>query len=153
MNNNNILKRIRYMFDFDDSKMIELFTIAEYPVDRSIISNWLKQEDEPSFEELTDKELAVFLNGLIIDKRGMRETGVPAPETELDNNTIFRKIKIALNLKNEEVIAIFALANKKIGKHELSAFFRNPKQSQFRPCNDQYFRNFMSGLQRKYRPK
>jgi uncharacterized protein YehS (DUF1456 family) len=39
----------------------------------------------------------------------------------------------------------------RISKHELSAFFRNPNQSQYRPCQDQILRNFLHGLQLKYR--
>jgi uncharacterized protein YehS (DUF1456 family) len=41
----------------------------------------------------------------------------------------------------------------RLSKHELSAFFRNPTQPQYRECKDQVLRNFLMGLQMKYRPK
>ena len=44
------------------------------------------------------------------------------------------------------VSVINALANKKISKHELSAFFRKPNHNSYRPCLDQYLRNFLNGL-------
>lgn len=151
MNNNDVLKRIRYIFDYTDAKMIELFELGDLKVNRAIVSDWLKKEYDEEFKDMTDRELAMFLNGLINDKRGKREGVEVVPEKYLDNNIILRKLKIAFNLKTEDMMAIFKLANKPIGKHELTAFFRNPKQNQYRECQDQYLRNFLIGLQEKYR--
>lgn len=151
MNNNDILRRLRYTFDFSDSQMIELFDIADFVVERSIISNWMKKEDDPEFIEMDDSDLAIFLNGLIIKKRGKRDGPQAEPEEELTNNIILRKIKIALSLKTDDILELFTSINKKISPHELSAFLRNPKQKQYRNCNDQYMRQFLSGLQQKYR--
>ncbi len=151
MTNNDILRRIRYTFDFNDFKMIELFGLADLEVTRSMVSNWLKAEDELSYQKLLDKELAIFLNGLIIHNRGKRDDKAPVIEEYLDNNMVLKKLKIALNLKTDDILAVFKLIGKNIGSHELSAFFRNPKQSQYRQCNDQYLRQFLSGLQKKYR--
>jgi uncharacterized protein YehS (DUF1456 family) len=151
MNNNDILRRIRYTFDFNDYKMIEIFGHAGVQVTRPQISNWLKKEDDPAYQDLKDKELAIFLNGLINDRRGKKEGEQPIPEDFLDNNMIFRKLRIALNLKDEDIMDILKLVDLRIGKHELSAFFRNPSQSQYRPCQDQFLRNFLHGMQLKYR--
>lgn len=152
MNNNDILRRIRYIFDFNDEKMINIFGLADFNVSRSQISNWLKKEDETGFASIRDKQLAIFLDGLIIDKRGKQEGVTRKPEEELDNNIVLRKLKIALNLQNEEMLAILELTDMHLSKHELSAFFRNPKQAQYRPCKDQVLRNFLNGMQLKYRP-
>ena len=43
MTNNDILRRIRYTFDFNDSKMIAVFKLADYQVAREQISDWLKK--------------------------------------------------------------------------------------------------------------
>jgi uncharacterized protein YehS (DUF1456 family) len=96
-------------------------------------------------------DLSIFLNGLIIEKRGKKEGPQPLPETKLNNNIIFRKLKIALNLKDVDVLDILSLVDLRISKHELSAFFRKPNQSQYRLCKDQILRNFLHGLQKKYR--
>lgn len=150
MNNNDILRRIRYTFDFNDSKMIELFGLADYQVNRAQISDWLKKEDDPAFIKINDNQLAIFLNGLIINNRGKKEGEHPIAENRLNNNIILRKLKIALNLKDDDIIDIMSLVDLRIGKHELSAFFRNPNQSQYRTCHDQFLRNFLLGLQIKY---
>lgn len=150
MTNNDILRRIRYTFDLSDSKMIEIFGLADYQVNRAQISDWLKRDDDPAFQEISDNQLAIFLNGLIINNRGKKEGEQPIPEMRLDNNIIFRKLKIALNLKDDDILDILMLVDLRIGKHELSAFFRNPGQSQYRPCQDQFLRNFLHGMQIKY---
>lgn len=150
MTNNDVLRRIRYIFDYSDSKMMAIFGLAHLDVNRAQLSDWLKKEDDPAYRNCTDMQLAIFLNGLIIDRRGQKEGPQPEPEKRLTNNIIFRKLKIALDLKAEEVLEILGLANVQISKHELSAFFRKPDHKHFRPCKDQVLRNFLKGMQLKY---
>jgi uncharacterized protein YehS (DUF1456 family) len=149
--NNDILRSIRYTFDFNDSKMIALFGLADHQVTREQISDWLKKDDDPSYQRCSDTHLAIFLNGLIIDKRGKKEGPRPEPEQHLTNNIIFRKLRIALNLKAEDILEIMGLAGLRISKHELSAFFRKPDHKHYRDCKDQILRNFLKGVQLKYR--
>lgn len=153
MTNNDILRRVRYVFDYSDAKMVEIFGVADYAVTREQISDWLKKEDDPAYKKCSDTQLAIFLNGLIIDRRGKKEGPKPEPEKRLTNNIIFMKLKIALNLKAEDIIEIMALANFRISKSELSAFFRKSDHRHYRDCQDQILRNFLQGLQLKYRPE
>ncbi|MCP4757261.1 MAG: DUF1456 family protein [Proteobacteria bacterium] len=152
MVNNDILRRIRYIFDFDDSKMIAIFGLADHQVTREQICDWLKTDDDPEYQECSDAMLAVFLNGLINEKRGKREGAQPEPEKRLTNNAIFVKLRIALNLKAEDILEILKLANLRISKHELSAFFRKPSHKHYRECKDQILRTFLKGVQLKNRP-
>ncbi len=151
MTNNDILRRVRYAFDFNDSKMMALFTLADYPVTREQISAWLKKDDDPALVEFRDREMALFLNGFIVDKRGKKEGPQPEPEQRTNNNIIFRKLRIALNLKDDDILKILALDERHMSKHELSAFFRKPGHNHYRACMDQILRNFLKGLQIKYR--
>ena len=151
MENNDILRRIRYAFDFNDSKMISIFALADERVTREQISDWLKKDDDPAFQACSDPQLAAFLNGMIVDQRGKKEGPNPKPEQRLNNNIIFRKLKIALDLKAEDVLEILKLSDTVISKHELSAFFRKPGHKHHRNCKDQILRNFLNGLQLKYR--
>ena len=152
MQNNDIIRRIRYTFEFKDSKMIEIFALADSEVTRAQISNWLKKQGDPSFTELTDHDLALFLNGLIVLKRGKKDGPAPIVERQLNNNIILRKLKIALDLKDVDVLEILKLVDVNISKHELSAFFRKPDHNHYRPCMDQMLRNFIHGMQIKYHP-
>lgn len=151
MNNNDVLRRIRYAFDFSDSKMIAIFESADYPVTREQISAWLKKDDDPAFLKCSDAQLAIFLNGFINVRRGKKEGQQPKPEQRLTNNIIFRKLKIALDLKAEDILEILSLSDVRISKHELSAFFRKPDHKHYRVCKDQILRNFIYGVQQKYR--
>jgi uncharacterized protein YehS (DUF1456 family) len=152
MNKNDILRRIRYIFDFSDSEMISIFEQGGYKVTREQVSDWLKKDDDPACKKCTDTDLAVFLNGLINYKRGQREGPQVAPEDNLNNNAIFRKLKIAVNFKAQDVIRVMALAGLQISKHELSAFFRRPGHRHYRECQNQMLRNFLKGLQIEFRP-
>lgn len=152
MTNNDILRRIRYVFDFNDTKMITIFALADYEVTREQISDWLKKDDDPDYKNCSDTQLAIFLNGLINHKRGKKDGPQPTPEKKLNNNIIFRKLKIALNLKEEETLELLKSADLKISKHELSAFFRREDHKHYRVCKDQILRNFLKGMQLKYHP-
>ncbi|UXP31673.1 DUF1456 family protein [Reichenbachiella agarivorans] len=152
MNNNDIFRRIRFTFELSDKKVKEIFAMAGLSVTEVQVKNWLRKDEEPEHQNLKNDQLSSFLDGFIIDKRGKKEDAKPAPVVELNNNVIFRKLRIALNLDEQSILDLFDLVHMKISKHELSSFFRNPKQPQYRACQDQYLRNFLHGLQVKHRP-
>jgi len=153
MTNNDILRRLRYTFDLNDSKMISIFGQSGLTVTREEVSDWLKKDDDPAYVEITDSQFASFLNGFINEKRGKKDGPQPEPEQKLTRNLIFLKLKIALNQKAEDVIEILNLVEFKISNHELSALFRKPGHKHYRECKDQLLRNYIHGLQLKYRPQ
>ena len=146
-----IFRRIRYILDLNDARMIAVFAEAERDVTRAQISAWLKKDDEPDCEEYTDAIFATFLNGLINQKRGKKDGPQPDPEENLNNNVVLRKLKIAFDLQADEMLSILSLADLYISKHELSALFRRPGHKHYRDCKDQFLRNFLKGMQIKYR--
>lgn len=131
--------------------MIAVFAEAEHKVTRAQVSAWLKKDDDPAYEECSDVMFATFLNGLINQKRGKKDGPQPDPEESLNNNAVFRKLKIAFNLQAEDIMSILSLADLYISKHELSAFFRRPNHKHYRECKDQILRNFLMGMQIKHR--
>jgi len=152
MTNNDVLRSLRYTFNFNDSEMINIFELAEHKVDRELVSQWLKKDEDQSFKIFLDIELCIFLNGLINKNRGKKDGPQIAPEKRINNNIVFKKLKIALDLKSDDVIEIMKLADFDISGHELSAFFRKKGHKNYRTCKDQILRNFLKGLQRKHRP-
>ena len=149
MTNNDILRRVRYLFYFSDEKMVALFKLADYKVNSTEVAKWLKKEEDPLYKDISDRELAIFLNGLIIENRGKREGPSPEPEESLSNNMILKKMKIALGLTSDAILELFASIGKPITRTELSDFFRNSDHKLYRPCGDQYLRNFLNALQAK----
>jgi uncharacterized protein YehS (DUF1456 family) len=152
MHNNDVLRRVRYILDLDDTEMIQTCSSGGIEVDRAKISKWLKKEEDEDYQKCQDFELASFLNGVINGLRGKREGEQPEAEKVLTNNIVLRKIMIAFSLKAEDVIALPALDELKLSKHELSAFFRKPGHKNYRPCKAQILRNCLMGLQLKLRP-
>ena len=147
MTNNDILRRLRYIFDFNDQKIVAIMKLANHSVTRKQVTAWLKKDDDSEFQACNDRHLACFLNGLIVEKRGARDGEPPEPEKQLNNNLILLKLKIALNLRSDDIISILELADLTISPHELSAFFRRPDHKHYRQCKDQILRNFLMGLQ------
>jgi uncharacterized protein YehS (DUF1456 family) len=152
MTNNDILRRIRYIFDFDDAQMMAVFALANLKVERGQLLAWLKREEDPAYQECNDRMLATFLNGLITEKRGKKDGPQPKSEMKLSNNAILMKLKIALNLQADNIIATLELAGFTLSAHELSSFFRRPGHKNFRECKDQVLRRFLTGLQLELRP-
>ncbi len=152
MNNNDILKRLRYIFDLSDGDMLAIFALAEREVEPTQLKQWFQPDESPTFDALKDIQLATFLNGLISHLRGKKEGPAPAPERKLTHNLILRKLKIALNLQTEDMLAIWERVDFRLSKHELSSFFRQPGHRNYRLCQDQVLRNFLQGLQLKLRP-
>jgi uncharacterized protein YehS (DUF1456 family) len=151
MNNNDVLRRIRYTFNFDDAKMIALFALGGAAVTNDEVRQWLKKDDDPGYRRCDDVHLATFLNGLIVEKRGKKDGPQPAPEKQLTNNIILRKLRIALDLQADDVQALIKKPDFSLSNHELSAFFRKPGHKQYRECKDQVLRYFLSGMQSRYR--
>lgn len=153
MTNNDSFRSLRFTFDLDDAEMIKIFGMGDLEVNRTQVSSWLKRDEDPNFEPIKGSEFASFLNGFIIKNRGKKEGSTPPPEKWMTNNLVFKKIKIALELKSDDVKDILKSANFEIGDHELSAFFRKPDHKHFRKCQDQVLRAFLKGLQLKYKPQ
>ena len=129
--------------------MISIFAQANLSVTRSQVSNWLKKDDDQ--QSCDDGTLAHFLDGLIADRRGKKGGNQPQPGSKLNNNVIFRKLKIALDLKADDILRIMSLVDFTLSKHELSAFFRKIGHKHYRECREQILRNFLHGLQIEYR--
>ncbi len=146
MINNDILRRISTILDFSDEKICSVFELTDCAMSAEQLACFFKEKDDSAYIEIRDIELASFLNGLIIDKRGAKDGPQHQAEQVLNNNNIFNKIKIALALKADEVLTILALADLSLSKYELSAFFRKVNHKHYNPCSDQVLNAFLNGL-------
>lgn len=151
MTNNDILRRLRFSFDYNDNKMIEIFALGDCITTRTNILGWLKKEETEGYIRLSDYDFAKFLNGFTVLHRGKQDGKELVAEKILNNNIIFRKLRIALNLKDDDILQLLENAGYPISKHELSAFFRKPENSKYRECKDQILRYFLIGVEKKYK--
>lgn len=147
MINNDVLRRVRYALDLNDAAMLEIFALSDFELTREELLQFLKKENDPAFAPLNNRKLALFLDGLITYRRGKKEeVAVKKASDELDNNGILRKLRIALEFKEEDMLNTLDLAGFRLSKPELSAFFRHADHKHHRKCGDQVLRNFLQGL-------
>jgi uncharacterized protein YehS (DUF1456 family) len=149
MNNNDILRRLRYALGISDSDMIEIFKLMANGLSRAELSGLLKKEEEPGYIECSCEVMELFLDGLILYKRGPQESKPAQPTVSapvLNNNLVFKKLRIALELKEEDIVGILKLAGIFISKAELTALFRKEGHKNYKECGDQFLRNFLKGL-------
>ena len=129
--------------------MLEIFRLSGHALEPSLLADFLKKEDEKGYRECNDTVMGLFLDGLIVLKRGKRETGpglLKKTDTPLNNNTLLKKLRIALELQEEDMLGILRLAGVELSKSELSALFRKEGSRNFKECGDQFLRSFLNGL-------
>lgn len=155
MINNHVLRGLRYALDLKDATVSDIFLQAGFPIDQADIINMLKKDDQPDFMECSNQTMTHFLDGLIVYKRGPsphKPTVAIESDSALTNNMILKKIRIALELKEDDLLKIIELAEFEISKAELSALFRKPGHKNYRQCGDQFVRNLLRGIIKHYRP-
>lgn len=152
MNNNDILRGIRYALDLPDSTIATLCKQGGYDLDKSSVAALLKKEGEEGFLACSDAVLRAFLDGLIIQQRGPREnhaeqTNIPSPiPSPLTNNVILKKLRIALELQEDTLLKILETADTGITKARLNALFRKEGHKNYKECGNQFLRSFLKGL-------
>lgn len=149
MINNDVLRRLRYALDLADPTMIEVFALGGVQVEPDGLLDLLKRDDQDGQVSLDNRHMDAFLTGLITLRRGKLEPRPgqrEATEAPLNNNGILRKLRIALNFRDEDMIRMLQLADFRISRGELSALFRQAGHKNYRECGDQILRNFLQGL-------
>ena len=64
----------------------------------------------------------------------------------MNNNDIFKKLRVALQLRDDQIEEILKLVDFRMSKGEIGNFFRNADHPKFVECGDQVLRNFLNGL-------
>jgi uncharacterized protein YehS (DUF1456 family) len=147
MTNNDTLRRLRYALNIDDTKVAAIIALTGRTTTAEEVVKWLKREDEKDYVEMDDTTLCRFLDGLIIDKRGPHPSGnSPEPLEFLSNNEALKKLRIALELKEEDVLAVFKKADFNVTKAELGSLFRKEGHRNYRKVPEQVLRKFIHGL-------
>jgi uncharacterized protein YehS (DUF1456 family) len=156
MINNDILRSLRYMLDLGDQKVVEICQLVEpgFAIDRDTVRGMMRREGEDGFVACTDAVLAHFLDGLVVFRRGRDPARPPRPvEKHISNNIVLKKLRVAFELKDDDMHEIFEASGFEVTKPEMSAFFRDRNHKNYRQCGDQLLRNFLRGLGMRLRPQ
>lgn len=147
MTHNDVLRSLRYMLKVNDAQMAEIIGLSGLKVTAEEVVHYLKKEEEEGFVRCPDRVMAHFLDGLVIYRRGRDDSRPPQPiEVPVVNNMVLKKLRVAFELKEEDLHAILKAADFPVTKPELSALFRKVGHDNYRPCGDQLLRNFLKGL-------
>ncbi len=157
MTNNDILKRLRFALNIRDEQLIGMVEAGGKTLSPGDLEKYFLDEDVTGYLNCSDTMLTAFLDGLILTRRGPRKnvpanpsqnkTAAPSPK----NNLVMKKLRIALELKETDIIDLFKMVDYRISGSEISALFRRSGHKNFRECGDQLLRNFIQGLVKKYR--
>jgi uncharacterized protein YehS (DUF1456 family) len=147
MTHNDVLRSLRYLMRVSDATIGEIIRLAKYEISTAEVVALLKKDDDPGYKECSDQVMAHFLNGLVLYKRGVDHSRPPQPiETPVTNNTILKKLRVAFELKDSDLIELVGKSGLRVSKAELGAFFRRPDHRNYRECKDQFLRNVLKGM-------
>ena len=141
------------MLELNNQKVVEICLSAGCLVTIDEMYEFMTSEDEEGFVRCPDEVLAYFLNGVIMYKRGKDESR-PAPpiEVPVNNNQVMKKLRVAFQLREEDMLEVIQSSGFKFSKNELSAVLRKQGQGNYRECGDQALRHFLKGLTMRVKP-
>ena len=147
MVNNDVLRSLRYTLDISDAKLAEIIQLGGRPITEADVGAMLKKDIEPDYVDCDDKTMACFLDGLVYYRRGKDESRPAQPhELPMTNNIVLKKLRVAFELKEDDMHAIMLSVGCPVSKPEMSALFRKAGHGNYRACGDQFLRNFLKGL-------
>lgn len=148
MTTNNILQSCFRILNVTEETMVEIFKLGGFDVNPNTLSGYLKPHDDKAFLDCGYEALGSFLDGLIVYKRGPSDHKNNADDdVRLNNNLILKKLRIAYELKEVDLYAIFHSVDIDITKGELNALFRKEGHKNFRACPDSILQLFLEGLE------
>jgi uncharacterized protein YehS (DUF1456 family) len=151
MHSNEILYKIQHALNLSKEAMLKAYALAGHQMDSERLESLLKRRLDDGFEVCTYEELGLFLDGLVIFKRGPSPAKKKSDEIiELTNNLILKKLRIALELKEAESEIIFGLGDVTLSKQEFKALFRKEGHKNFKKCSDALLISFLDGLDEFY---
>ena len=152
MTNNDVLRSVRYLLAVDDGVLADILALGGGSATPDEVRAWLRRDDEPGFVACPDGVMARFLDGLVVHRRGRDESAPPRPpESAVNNNVVLKKLRVAFQLREDDLLAMLRGAGQAVSKPELSALFRAPGHANYRACGDQLLRAFLKALTARLR--
>ncbi len=147
MTHNHVIKEIIKALDIDEATLLQIFRLSDPEVTPEDVADLLKNEAEPGFVLCSDAGMELFLDGLIIYKRGPSDKkGESKPVSAMSNNAILKKLRIALELQDEAMLTLFDSVGVTLSKSELTPFFRQEGKRNYRRCSDKMLSSFLKAL-------
>ena len=156
LDKNEVLYHIQKALSLSFEQILETYKLEKYDIETSHLEALLAKRQDKNFKVCGFEELGVFLDGLVVLKRGpspkKSNEEKPSDDTvvELTNNLILKKLRIALELKEAETEIIFGLGEAELTKQALKSLFRKEGHKNFKECSDVLLMAFLEGLDEFY---
>ena len=141
MNNTELLQSICNALDLAEEDLGDLVALCNYEAGTEPVTSLL--------QDCSNAQLRCILEGLIIAERGTNKEGKPPiiSDETLSNNEVLKKLRIALNSQEEDMLLVFEEGGATLSPAELGALFRKDGNKHFRACSDELLLQFLNGLQ------
>ena len=151
MHNNEVLLRITEAAALDVDRIVAIFALGGAPLDEAAALAILSGPSTGPEKVCTDDLLLRFLDGFIVEQRGQppARSGGSAPRPEpLTNNVVLKKLRIALQLKEDDVLGLLDAGGTPLSNRQLGALARKWGNKHYRVCSDEVLASFLAGLLR-----
>ncbi len=135
MNNREILQRVLDALSLDDDTAASIARACEIEPEALL-------GDGPVDEASTLR----FLDGVVEHRRGPGSGGRPPAPARVSNNLVLKKLRVALQLRDPDMLAVFTRAGVHLSRYELGAMFRAEGNKRFTRCSDERLLCFLTGL-------
>jgi uncharacterized protein YehS (DUF1456 family) len=132
MHNNEILQGIRDAASLDDARMVAIFALGGEPLDEATTQSMIYDPNGPNAADCNDGRLLRFLDGFILEQRGQ--------------SPVLKKLRIAFQLKEDDVLRILATGGTPLSKRQLGALARKAGNKRHRVCSKEVLASFFTGL-------
>ncbi len=153
MDNNELLRSLRKLLAVNEVGMMEIYQLGGKTITPELARNWLRHANEKEFKPCSAADVHTFMQGLIVYKRGPSDNPPSVESPYLNNNQILKKLRIALQLQDQDMHQLFEDSGNPLSKQELKALFRSQDHRNFIACSDTLLRHFLTSLIQRYRPE
>jgi len=152
MNHNELMRNLRRMLAVNEEGLAEIYALSGNTLEPDALKGRLRQSNEPDYVECEEATVAHLLEAMILHLRGQTPgAAAPALQLPLTNNHILKKLRIAYNLKDVDMHALFEDAGQPLGKQQLKSLFRSADNKNYLPCSDKLLRMFLKALAKRAR--
>lgn len=147
MNHNELMRNLRRALAVNEHGLAEIYALSGDSMDAEGLKNRLKQSNESGYVECEEVTAARMLEAMIIHLRGAKEGApTPQPQLPLSNNHVLKKLRIAYDLKDEDMHRLFAAEGTELGKQQLKSLFRKEDNKNYLACSEKLLRIFLKSL-------
>lgn len=150
MKNNTAMIKIQAALGLTPTDIARAFALGGYTVTAEMLAGYMVGfPTEEGYLKCPNRALIAFLDGLIVDRRGPNPKK-PNPgavaETTIDNSDIFKKLRIALDLHEEDIQILLQKSNVILEKNDFSAIFRKKGHKHYKNASDPVLEAFLAGV-------